>query len=85
MELGLKPLTGVPRVRVLDENGKIVLSGYYLYKLNRMPCVIDDSLKQEDVDHCVARIDGGDWNLPETFHLVKVTSPHTIEIIEDDV
>lgn len=80
----INPLPGIPRVRVLDEEGNQIMSGYYMHHINRCLSPIGDSLKEKDVDHIVLSDSFADWNMPQSVRLVKVTPPHTIEIIKDD-
>ena len=71
----------VPRVKVLDENGKEVLRGYYVLHFNRTPCVFVDEHKADDVEHLVVCSKDYDWNLPTQLTIKKITPPHTIHII----
>lgn len=79
----IRPLPGVPRVRIVDEEGRALFEGYYIRHENRQPAVFGgtDYLHPEDVDHCVA-VDGfADWNMPRSLVIKKVTPPHRIEVI----
>lgn len=79
----IRPLPGVPRVRIVDEEGRELFEGYYIRHENRQPAVFGgtDYLHPEDVDHCVA-VDGfADWNMPRSLVIKKVTPPHRIEVI----
>ena len=79
----IRPLPGVPRVRIVDEEGRELFEGYYIRHENRQPAVFGgtDYLHPEDVDHCVA-VDGfADWNMPRRLVIKKVTPPHRIEVI----
>lgn len=78
----LEPLPGVPRVRILDEDGRELFEGYYIYRVNRQLCPFDDRLHQQDVDHMVAVVNEADWNFERTMTIKKVTPPHMIEVIE---
>lgn len=80
---GTDPMPGIPEVRVLDEDGKEVFRGYYYRHLNRQVAPIRDSLRPEDVDHCVVHDDFADWNMPQSFRATKITPPHRIEIVRD--
>lgn len=79
----IRPLPGVPRVRIVDEEGRELFEGYYIRHENRQPAVFGgtDYLHPEDVDHLVA-VDGfADWNMPRDLVIKKVTPPHRIEVI----
>ena len=79
----IRPLPGVPRVRIVDEEGRALFEGYYIRHENRQPAVFGgtDYLHPEDVDHCVAVDDFADWNMPRSMVIKKVTPPHRIEVI----
>lgn len=80
---GVEPLPGVPRVRIVDEEGHELFKGYYIRHENRQPAAFGgtDYLHLEDVDHCVAVDEFADWNMPRRLIIKKVTPPHRIEII----
>ncbi|MEG2933547.1 MAG: hypothetical protein RR842_08200 [Gordonibacter sp.] len=78
----LGPLQGVPMVRVLDGDGNEVMRGWYARHENRQPCVVDDALRPEDVDHLVLHDEIADWGMPRKMIATKVTPPHTIEVIK---
>lgn len=78
---GIDPMPGIPEVRVLDEDGREVFRGYYYQHVNRQVAPIRDSLRPEDVDHCVVHDDFADWNMPKSFRVTKITPPHRIEIV----
>ncbi len=79
----IRPLPGVPRVRIVDEEGRELFEGYYIRHENRQPAVFGgtDYLHPEDVDHCVAVDEFADWNMPRGLVIKKVTPPHRIEVI----
>lgn len=78
---GTDPLPGVPRVRVIDEYGREVFEGYYIFHENRQLAALGpDWLRPEDVDHCVAVDDFADWNMPRSLTIKKITPPHRIEL-----
>lgn len=78
---GVEPLPGVPRVRIVDGEGRALFEGYYIRHENRQPCVLHDCLRPEDVDHLVA-VDGfADWNMPRDLVIKRVTPPHRIEVV----
>ena len=78
---GIDPMPGVPKVRVLDEDGKEVLRGYYFRHENRQPALLGDQLRPEDVDHCVVYDGLADWNMPKQVKMAKITPPHRIEVL----
>lgn len=80
---GVEPLPGVPRVRIVDEEGRELFEGYYIRHENRQPAVFGgtDRLHPEDVDHCVAVDEFADWNMPRRLVIKKVTPPHRIEVV----
>ena len=80
--IGTELIPGVPMVRVLDEDGNEVLRGWYMRHENRQPCVINDWLKPDDVDHIVLHDSMADWNMPRRIIPTKITPPHRIEVIE---
>ena len=78
----MQPIKGVPKVRVLDENGKEVLRGWYIFHQNTNVCFAEED-KPEYYDHCVA-VDGfADWNMPQSLSVRRITPPHTIEVIPE--
>lgn len=78
---GVEPLPGVPRVRIVDEEGHALFEGYYIRHENRQTCVLHDRLRPDDVDHLVA-VDGfADWNMPRDLVIKRVTPPHRIEVV----
>lgn len=79
----MAPVAGVPRVRVLDEDGNEVLRGWYIFHKNRQPYALDDELKPEDVDHLVAFDEFVDWGMGKRLKVIKITPPHRIEVIPD--
>lgn len=81
---GIDPMPGIPMVRVLDESGNEVMRGWYMRHENRQPCVLDDELREEDVDHLVMRDEYADWNMPRNVAVTRVTPPHIIEVIEEE-
>ena len=80
----IEPLSGVPRVRILDEGGRELFTGYYIYRLKRQICPFGDRVHPDDVDHLVAVENEADWNLPRRMTIKKVTPPHRIELIEPE-
>ena len=78
---GVEPLPGVPRVRIVDEEGHALFEGYYIRHENRQTCVLHDRLRPDDVDHLVA-VDGfADWNMQRDLVIKRVTPPHRIEVV----
>lgn len=81
--LGIDPIPGIPMVKVVDENGKELFRGWYIYYKMRQCCVIDDELREDDVQHLVAYSKSADWNMPRDLGIRVITSPHKIEVIEE--
>lgn len=80
-----KPLP-IPRVRVIDPNGRKVCEGWYIAYPERMgyPIVEPDEKPDEiPLVELVAVVEYGDWGLKNGLRLNCVTPPHRIEIIED--
>ena len=78
----IDPMPGVPEVRVLDEDGKEVMRGYYCHHVNRQVAPLGvDRLRPEDVDHCVVYDGFADWNMPKPVKVDKITPPHRIELL----
>lgn len=82
MDLGTKPIDGVPRARVLDEHGKEIMQGWYVFHESRM-CAIGDSLRESDVQHVVVVDSFADWNMPRSMQPYVITPPCTIEVVEE--
>ena len=79
---GIDPIPGVPEVRVLDEDGKEVMRGYYYRHVKRQVAPLGaDLLRPEDVEHCVVHDGFADWNMPKPVKVVKITPPHRIEVL----
>jgi hypothetical protein len=72
----------VPMVRVLDEDGKEVMRGWYFKypRRNDNPWNRDPDEPREMVEG-ILRCDEGDWGMNNCFVLVQVTPPHTMEVI----
>lgn len=85
----LKPdtgrLEGVPMVRVVDGDGKIVLEGWYWRFPKKMGGAwFEGKTGEREYVEGVVKCNYGDWNMNNEFKLVAVTPPHRIEVIEDD-
>lgn len=80
---GTKPPVDIPMVRVVDEDGNEVMRGWYCRHVKRQPCVMNDRVKDKDVDHIVLHDDFADWNMPRTLKANIITPPHRIEVIDD--
>lgn len=79
---GIDPMPGIPEVRVLDEDGKEVMRGYYCRHVNRQVAPLGVArLRSEDVDHCVVYDGFADWNMPKPVKVAKITPPHRIEVL----
>ena len=66
------PLSGIPRIRVYDKDGRKCAEGYYAFHKNRQLCVIGDELKPEDCDHCIITDGFADWNMPRSIKVGKI-------------
>lgn len=71
----------VPRVKVVDKDGKELFNGWYIGHINRQVCAFGDELREEDVDHLVA-VDGfADWGMSRSLVIKKITPPERIEAV----
>ena len=73
-----EPLRGIPMVRVLDEDGREVLRGWYAFHEKRQLCPIGDELRANDVSHLVVHSDWADWNMPRQLEASEISPPHRI-------
>lgn len=78
---GLEPLP-IPRVNVVDPDGKVIVTGYYFYHIARQISPLGDSLKREDVVHSVVLDGFADWNMPIEVKIYRVEPPNHIEVVE---
>ena len=78
----MNPIESIPTVRVLNEEEKECLRGWYIYHINRQPAPLGDSLKEEDVEHLVAVTASADWNMPTELTLKRISKPYRIEVIQ---
>lgn len=77
------PLACIPQVRVLDENGREVLRGWYAFHEKRQLCPMGyDELRPDDVQHLVIHSDWADWNMPRRLVVSEITPPHRIVPVE---
>lgn len=80
-----EPLRGIPMVRVLDEDGREVLRGWYAFHEKRQLCPMgDDELRVNDVSHLVVHSDWADWNMPRRLVVSEITPPHRIVPIKKE-
>ena len=78
-------LSDIPKVRVVDEKGKTCYEGYYFEMPERQGYPINDGKPEKiPIAQCVVVCMPGDWGLPNTARLIRVTSPHKIEIIRKE-
>lgn len=82
MKLGLKPINGVPRVRVLDESGTEIMRGWYVFHESRM-CSADAPLRESDAQHVVIVDSFAGWNMPRSMQPYVITPPCTIEVVKE--
>lgn len=71
---------GTP-VNVYDEDGRQVLSGFYVHACISHPCFAGD-VRPESYAHTVFNVRMTDWHLPDRWAMTAVTPPHTIEATE---
>jgi hypothetical protein len=83
-----EPLAGIPRVRVLDKNGKELIRGWYAFhearQLNPIYEHKPDVLSVNEGQHLVIYSASADWNMPRELKIVKITPPEKIEIITEE-
>jgi hypothetical protein len=80
----IMPLPGIPRVRAVDPDGRVLAEGYYAYHVNRSISPLGGCLKPEDVDQCIIFDGFADWNLPQQMKVMKITAPTRIEIVKEE-
>lgn len=68
---------GTP-VNVYNEDGRVVLSGFYVHACVSRPC-FPEYERPENYMHAVFNSRMTDWYLADTWALTEVTPPHTIE------
>lgn len=78
---GQRLFSGVPMVKVLDQDGKEVLRGWYFRHERRQVCPIGDDVSEEDVDEGVVYDEFTDFNMPKKLMFARVTPPHRIEVL----
>ena len=80
------PLPGIPKVRVLDKDGKQLLTGWYVFHEARQRYPIHrtkpDELNDDEIQHLVIVDDTADWGMPKGIRVLKITPPESIEVIE---
>ena len=74
---GLEPLDIVPKVKVLDEEGRTVLRGWYAHHVKKCVCFSED-VDPDDYGHCVVYTQFADWNMEQPMKVCRVTPPHRI-------
>ena len=81
-----EPISGIPKVRVLDKDGKQLLTGWYVFHEARQRYPIyqngPDELSDDELQHLVVVDESADWGMPKGIRVVKVTHPERIEVIE---
>lgn len=82
-----KPLAFIPRVRVVDANGKCVYSNAYYFAYPKFQCYPMRSGNEKIIPlvHCVAVAGFADWGLPISPEFKRVTPPHRIVPKECDI
>ena len=80
------PIEGIPKVRVVDEKGKTLLTGWYVFHEARQRYPIyqnePDELSDDELQRLVVVDESADWGMPKGIRVVKVTHPERIELIE---
>lgn len=74
----------VPRVRVLDETGRVCCVGYYIAYPERMG-ELGENQDEIPLVELVATVLPADWGMAHELRLKRVTPPHRIEIIKEDI
>ena len=82
-----KPLAFIPKVRVVDANGKCVCSDAYYFAYPKYQCypIRRGDEKPVPLVHCVAVAGFSDWGLPIRPEFKRVTPPHRIVPNECDI
>lgn len=76
----------IPKVRVRDNKGRVICEGYYFeYPEHMGPGIYDGEPPPIPTVRGVVTYDQGDWNLANTPRILRVTPPHTFEVIESEV
>lgn len=83
-DLYAKALKGVPRVRLVDGDGKEIYRGYYWAIPRTTYCFKQDYDRHGcEIVEGIVVCDHGDWGLPNRPRLLKVTPPHRLELIPE--
>lgn len=77
---GIKPIVDVPKVKVLDPEGNVVLRGWYAMWDTVAPSVGKKDPK--DVAHIVITTSFADYGMSTKLEAIEVTPPHKIIIDE---
>lgn len=78
-------LAGVPRVRLVDANGKELERGYYWAIPATSYCFREDYERRGyEVIEGIVTYTTTDWGLPNEPRFLKVTPPHRLELIPED-
>ena len=78
-------LDQIPRVRIVAPDGKLLDEGYYFQMPESMgyPIIADgEKPKPIPIAHCVVTYNPGDWGLPNTVRVIRVTPPHKIKVVQ---
>lgn len=82
-----KALKGIPRVRLVDGDGKELYRGYYFaYPEYQGYPVIANGEKPKEIPlvEGIVTYFPGDWGLSNTPRFFKVTPPYRLELILED-
>ena len=79
-------MKGIPRVRVVDESGNIVIDNAYYWAIPETTFCFKQDYESHGykVFEGVVTFDKSDWGLPNRPRFVKVTPPYRIEIVKDE-
>lgn len=77
-----EPIKEIPKVKILDENGKIVGDGYYFWYPKSCPYPVSDGVQEVKAVEGIVTYEQGDWGLPNTLKLKQVMEPHKIVLHE---
>jgi len=79
-------LKGVPRVRVVDENGNVVCDNAYYWAIPRTIYCFKEDYEHHgyQIVEGVVTFDHGDCGLPNRPRFMNVTPPHRIELMPEE-
>lgn len=86
LQIGDRAHKVVPRVRLVDGDGKELYRGYYFaYPEYQGYPIIANGENQKEIPlvEGIVTYDPGDWGLSNTPRVLKVTPPHRLELIPE--